>query len=578
MSNTRIKSLAALLSSTLLCAYTWTNNLVAWDYYGTPTSALTYNTTTAEPTIAEFTRTLPQRLPTMPAELLSKVGYMLPDGRDIRQNNQGLLPDSDDKTNLRFNEDAEVWVTFLSEGAGYRNSVGYFVYDPASPPRYPSEVREKILFADASMPAPLDPVSTTRQNTISLGTIPAGKALGFMIVSNGYSSTGRTLNGRRIPGVTDRPNAKWVFYSLRNLNPEASSAQNLNVHTVMLKDLADSSDGYQRVVLGFEDINREVGGDHDFNDVVLAIHMTPRRAIANLSTLQTLAAATDPDSDGDGVKDSLDEFPNDATRAFSRYYPTRDTWGTLAYEDLWPKRGDYDMNDLVVRYRTQEVMNAARQVKSLVIDYRLDARGADIQSGFAVRLPSIAASSVAQARLTTNGSTQVLNSEAGQSNATFVIFQSAQEQLPGPSAACPFANTQAECPGVARKTFRLEIDFATAQLSSAFNSPYDPFIFRSASRGHEVHLPNQSPTQLANAALFGTQDDRTVLTAGRKTYVDQNGRPWAMNMPMEWKYPNETVDLTVPYPNMATWASSAGVSYPDWYIAASVPKWLYVPR
>lgn len=571
-------SAAALLAGALLSAYTWTNGLVVWDYYGTPTGALTYNTATAEPTIAEFTRTLPPHLPAMPSDLLSKVRYMLPEGRDIRQNSQGLLPDSDDKTNLRFNEDAEVSVTFLSEGAGYRNSVGYFVYDPASPPRYPSEVREKILLADASMPAPLDAVSEARQNTINLGTLPAGKALGFMIVANGYSSSGRTLNGTRIPGVNDRPNSKWVFYTLRGLNPEASSAQNLNVHTVMLKDLSDSSDGYQRLVIGFEDINRETGGDHDFNDVVLAIHVTPRRSIANLNTVQTLASPTDLDTDGDGVKDALDEFPTDASRAFSRYYPTRDTWGTLAYEDLWPKRGDYDMNDLVVRYRTQEIMNAARQVTGVRIDYRLDARGADIESGFAVRLPGIAAGSVAQARLLTDGGkTQALGSERGQAAATFVVFQSSQQQLPGTGTGCPFGNTQAECPGVPTKVLRLELDFATPQASSAFSSPYDPFIFRTAKRGHEVHLPNQSPTALADLSLFGTQDDRSVLSAA-KTYVDQNGRPWALNLPVEWKYPNETIDLTVPYPNMAIWAANAGASNADWYVSASVPKWLYIPR
>ena len=71
----------------------------------------------------------------MPADLKTKISYTLPEGRDIRLNAQGLVPDSDDKTNIRFAEDADVWVTFLSEGAGYRNSVGYFSYDPANPPK-----------------------------------------------------------------------------------------------------------------------------------------------------------------------------------------------------------------------------------------------------------------------------------------------------------------------------------------------------------------------------------------------------------------------------------------------------------
>ncbi|MBT8446639.1 MAG: transglutaminase family protein, partial [Gammaproteobacteria bacterium] len=36
----------------------------------------------------------------------------------------------------------------------------------------------------------------------------------------------------------------------------------------------------------------------------------------------------------------------------SSYYPSADGYVSLAYEDLWPAAGDYDMNDLVVYYRT----------------------------------------------------------------------------------------------------------------------------------------------------------------------------------------------------------------------------------
>ncbi len=569
----------AAAGTTLLSAYSYRSGVIDWQYFGTPTNgAYTYNLADGAPRYSEFARNLPSGIPPLPADLQTRVRFMLPEGRDIRTNSQGLLPDSDDKTNIRFTQDSDVYVSFISEGAGYRNSVGYFVYDPANPPRYPSEVSEKILFANVSMPAPLDAASSSLQNTVNLGRIPAGKALGFFIVSDGFSSTGRTVNGTRTAGVRDNVSPKWVFYTLRNLNPEKPSSQNLNVHTVMLKDVSDSSPGYQRLILGFEDINREVGGDHDFNDVVLAVHVLPRAAIANIDVLQPLASPTEADSDGDGVKDSLDEFPNDATKAFSRYYPTRDSYGTLAYEDLWPMRGDYDMNDMVMRYRSREVLNAARQVVSIELDYRFDARGASIDSGFAVQFPGVNASAVRDASLAINGAAaSALTSEAGQSLATFVIFKSGQSELPGASTACPFANTQAECARVPTKSYHLAINFTTPQPSANFSSPYNPFTFRSLKRGHEVHLPGRAPTALADVSLMRTGDDRTVVGTNA-TYVDANGRPWALEVPIEWKYPNETIDLTVPYPNMALWARSAGASFADWYVSASVPKWLFVGR
>ena len=162
------------------------------------------------------------------------------------------------------------------------------------------------------------------------------------------------------------------------------------------------------------------------------------------------------------AQDALDEFPSDATRAFSRYYPGADTWGTLAYEDQWPQRGDYDMNDVVMHYRTREVMNASRQVVGLSIDYALQARGGLLNSGFGVHLPGVAAGQVASATLSTaGGAAKPLASEAGQTDATFIVTPSVQAQMPIPAAGnCPYVNTEAGCPTVAAVPYHLEVVFA----------------------------------------------------------------------------------------------------------------------
>ena len=411
--------------------------------------------------------------------------------------------------------------------------------------------------------------------------VAAGQALGFVIVSDGFSTTGRLYNGTRIGGVKDNASPKWIFYTLRGLNPEAAGAQNLNVHTIMLKDLSDASPGYQRVVIGFEDINRESGGDHDFNDVVLAVHVTPRRAIANLDTLQTLVAATDADTDGDGVKDALDEFPADPGAAFSSYYPGSSTWGTLAFEDQWPRRGDYDMNDVVMGYRTREIMNAARQVTALSIDYRLLARGGLSDSGFGVHLPGLPASAVAGATLAVDGGPpQVVGVEPGQAEATFIVTPSVQAHLPvGTDAGCPFANTQAGCPTVAAVSFTLTLNFTAPQAASRFASPYNPFIYRSSDRGREVHLPGRAATTLADRTRFGSEDDRTPASGtGSGSYLDAQRRPWALDIPAPWSPPLEVTDLMQPYPRFSEWAQSAGSSARDWYLSGTRPQFMAPQR
>jgi LruC domain-containing protein len=547
-----------------LCGYTVTGGLINWQYYGTVATGLPYVSSTGAPLYAEFTRSLPSGLPALPSGLSSKISFSLPEGRDIRLNSQGLIPDSDNKTNLQLSAAADVWVTFLSEGAGYRNSVGYFTYDLANPPTSRDQVQEKIVFVNASMSTPLDQASTTRQNTAYLGSFPAGTGVGFFIVADGYSSTGRTLNGSRTGGVKDTVSSKNIFYTLRALNPEATSAQNLNVHTVILRELSSSRPDYQLLVIGFEDINREQGGDHDFNDVVLGIHVNPRTALVNLETLAPLVSATDADTDGDGVKDLLDEYPTEAARAFSRSYPSATGWGSLAYEDQWPSKGDYDLNDVLMRYRTKEILNAQRNVAGVEMELGAVARGGLVDSGFAVHFPGVSASVVSSATLSVNGATATpLAVEAGQSEAVFVVMPSSLAALPSPTS-CSFANTQTGCPAVPIKNYKLTVNFSSARSSSLFSPPYNPFIFRVGDRGREVHLPGRPPTAMAATSLFKTGADNTTVGT-TSTYMDAERRPWALDIPTSWKHPEERIDVIRSYPSIVEWARTGGTANKDWY-------------
>ncbi|MCX7205534.1 MAG: LruC domain-containing protein [Proteobacteria bacterium] len=569
----RSYKLALLIATQLLAGYTIVNNTIQWPYHGTPISNQYFNSS-GKPTITEFTSTLPGGLPLLPSNLVSKVNYTLPEGKDIRLNPQGLMPDTDDKTNIHFTQTAEVWVTFLTEGAGYSNSVGYFSYDTANPPQLRSQVNEKMILPNASMPSPLSTASTTG-NTVYLGTFQAGQSLGFMIVANGWSSTGRSLNGVRVPGVKDYADPNAIFYTLRKLNPEVADSRNLNTHTLMLKDLSDSSPSYQRLVIGFEDINRVVGGDHDFNDVVLAIHVTPKTAISNIGNLNTLVANTDPDTDGDGVKDALDEFPNDANKAFSRWYPNQNGWGTLAYEDKWPAKGDFDLNDLIMRYRTREIMNASRQVVSIDMEYRLDAHGGILATGFGVHFPGIAASNVSSAKLQINqAAPQVITPENGQNEAVLLLYNNIEPYAVQTQANCKFFNTEAGCARLTGTSFKMTIDFNSPLASTLFSSPYNPFIFRSDNRGQETHLPGKPATNKADASLFSSQDDRSIIGTSN-TYLDANKLPWALDIPSEWEYPKEQTNIVLSHPKIANWAISAGSSDTDWYFNNLVSNLLY---
>ena len=60
---------------------------------------------------------------------------------------------------------------------------------------------------------------------------------------------------------------------------------------------------------------------------------------------------------------------------------------TVAYEDLYPKRGDYDFNDLVISYRCRVDLNADGDVVQLSREAYLRARGAGYVHDWDLRIP-----------------------------------------------------------------------------------------------------------------------------------------------------------------------------------------------
>ena len=595
----------ALLASAMASAFSYEvlNNKIQWRYHtgastGESSTATAYDKdggipTGTRPGSSYYSKTFnttakPLTAPATLDELDKQISYTLQEKRHI--NESSIVLSSDDQTNIKIDagKSVDVWVTFMNEGAGFENSVGFFTYDLKSVPVRNADGSnslrsEKIFFPRASTSFPL-PRSSTTGTTVYLGKFDGGAnglGIGFMVVANGWSNTGRD----GVPGVKTNQDKSWVYYSMKGLNPECvgkttAACGNLDQHSVLLNDSAvTGTDGvnYRRLVLGIEDFKRTDGGcDHDFNDVLMAVHLTPSESVGNLASLPQLLASTDPDTDGDGIKDSADEFPLDSKKAFSRYYPGSSTWGTLAFEDKWPVLGDYDLNDVVLRYKSREVLNASRQVAALALDLRLDARGGGLQNGFALALPGISHANILSAVLTKDGVavTDVvqLKDVTGESNgAVFEIFPNATTLMPDDSSAdClvkGYRNTGQACPVQSFVSYQLKLEFVTP-LTTFPSPPYDPFIFNSNGtskvKGVEIHLSGKQPTTRADTSKLMTGDDKSVLNTSN-TYKSANGLPWALDIPALWDYPYEFLDVVNVYPNIVPWAKSGGATHKNWY-------------
>lgn len=270
------------------------------------------------------------------------------------------------------------------------------------------------------------------------------------------------------------------------------------------------------------------------------------------------------DSDNDGVDDDLDDYPNDASRAFDVYYPNEDDWGSFAFEDLWPGTGDYDFNDLVVDYQFKSVLNSDNGLVEFYTDYSVRAVGASLVNGFALQLPgdptnvsSVTGTNIAESYLNINAN----GTEQNQSSTVIFLFDNSFNMIGSSGSA--FINTKEDVPYVIPETNQLHVTF-TNPVVNAGHAPYNPFIVVDEERGVEVHLAGYVPTDLADQTKFGTWADDTDPATG-KYYQSINNLPWAIDVPVSFDYPVEQVQIIDAYNYFKTWGESGGTSYTDWY-------------
>ncbi len=271
------------------------------------------------------------------------------------------------------------------------------------------------------------------------------------------------------------------------------------------------------------------------------------------------------DSDGDGVADSEDDYPNDPTRAYNVYYPNETDWGTLAFEDLWPGKGDYDFNDLVCDYHYKSVLNAQNELVEFFTDYSVRAIGASLENGFGFMLGGDPANieSVTGSHITENYIELNPNgTEQNQTNTVIILFDNAFKMF---NAGNYFINTLPDADYVAPDTNQLHVIYNNPVSTDVTGTaPYNPFLIVNKNRGQEVHLAGQEPTDLADQTFFGQWADDSDPAAG-KYYQTVNNLPWGLDLPVSFEYPVEKVAICNAYNHFVEWAESAGASYPDWY-------------
>ena len=436
-------------------------------------------------------------------DFLDDVSASLPERQPVPVNNPNYLTVGNE-LDVVIDATSDVWITMVAEGAGNRNSLGYYVFDSNNPPATANDIDSVfIILPNSSLQNSSG--GLVAGDKVKLGTFEGGKTISWVLIQNGWTSNGVDVDKRK-------------FYSRIDFNT-VETDPTLRQHTVQLADI-----GRQLLLNGFEDV--QIGEDL-FKS----------------------------------VSDESDDFVCDPLRAIRNTYT-----GTLAYEDLWPAQGDYDFNDMVIDYEIDHILNGNNEVVEIEADWTVRAIGAGFRNGFGYSFDNLAPNTIASitGQDLTDGLVTVgaNGTEQGQTNATVIAFDNVFNVMPN---AGTFVNTVKGEATVSPVTLSNKISFTTSQNQSLVGlPPYNAFIFANATRGREIHLADKRPTDLANVALFGTDADATDA-ANEYSYKTANGLPWAINVAATFAYPVEYTPINEAYSNFSVWATSGGTINTNWF-------------
>ncbi|WP_411029944.1 DUF4114 domain-containing protein [Spongiimicrobium sp. 3-5] len=261
-------------------------------------------------------------------ETLQSIDNALPESYPVPTYNPQYITSGYD-TDIILDDKADVWVTFVAEGAGYKNVLGFYTYDINDPaPAKPDAKDITIIFPNVS--AKGSGGSLYAGDKVKIGTFEAGTGIGWVLLANGWK-------GRVTAGL-------WQLYSNTDYNPEAD--ESLRYHNVLLNDTEN-----ERIILGFEDIRRDYGScDNDFNDALFYITANPYEAIRT-TNYNEITDHSDVSSGNDGGLESNGDlasliakrnFDRNKTGNFKNTLKTQKDYSKKTYKSLNAKSGRLD--------------------------------------------------------------------------------------------------------------------------------------------------------------------------------------------------------------------------------------------
>ena len=430
-------------------------------------------------------------------------------------------------SDMYVNEDAEVAVTFLGQNTCWNSSLGYYYYREGQAPTSLDEAHVILLFPNTqdgqwgnNPRLAWQTRGIERGTTVQLkyypniangssegGTtvFPAGYRIGFVLANNAWSE--------RVTGFTGNNRYRSATSEGLSVDNEGNTYGTPRTAVYKYRDV---------VMISFEDYK----DDENFSDVVITMKTNPIDAITDVPVV-------DPDE-------------NTTT--------TNTLRGMYAFEDLWPDNGDYDMNDVLVRYHYGKTLNIYNEILAETFTFKTFSNYAGNDNGLAFTLPDgIPADVEMKYEIKLPGAedfTEANFTYEAETN-TFLLTDNVK------------TNMGAE--------YRVTLNYTNPIETE---SQAQVFIYKPGEGDGrwEVHIAREAPTSKMDYSYFGTGDDSSNPGSGLY-YVNNTNYPFAFFLAGATEGDlsnllvpeNESVPISELYPQYINWSESKGAENADWY-------------
>ena len=422
-------------------------------------------------------------------------------------------------------DETAVVLTALRGWTCWNSSLGYYYYRYDQAPASLKDVKVYAVFPNTQMIWNNGSLQASPQG-IKEGTavqlkyfddpeypkgknFPKGYYIGFILACNAWNTYFTGFNSYTLTEG---------FYASSTKGFSTKVNSGIDVRTAMFKDKNSN------IAIAFEDFM----DDQNFTDVVFSLKANPE--ITNVPP--------------------VDEDLN----------TTIEKTGVYAFEDEWPKAGDYDMNDVLVQYTYQKVFNIFNEILSESFTFK---------------------NLYNKSTVLTNGLGFILSNEGNAQSIEYFIRKENEKDFTVASGADKFTrestaiiltdnvktNPNAE--------YKVTFKYGDKNSNKKQETSIDAFIYRPSKEGNrlEVHCPMKKPTSKVDTSLFGQYEDCSKPNEGIYYVSNQeNIYPFAFylsnanaNDIAELKNfdKNEKKSISEIYPKFIDWAKYG--TNADWY-------------